>query len=43
MYGLPMDNKVDKQIFVLFDILHREDKLLIVLQFLHGEMPEFNI
>ncbi len=42
IYDHPMDNKVDKQIFVLFDILHKEDKFSIVLKFHHWEMPGFN-
>lgn len=40
IYDLLMDNKVGKQKFVLSDILHKEDKVLIVLKFLHWEMPK---
>jgi hypothetical protein len=43
IYDMPMDNKVDRQILVLFDILHRSEKVLVSLKFLHSGMPEFNI
>jgi hypothetical protein len=43
IYAHPMDNKVDKRIFVLVDILHRDEMILIEKKFLHWEMPKINI
>lgn len=36
----PMDNRVDKQRFVVFDILHRQESFSIDQQHLHSEKPE---